>query len=281
MVRVNSLRKLSVGFDFPLLGEEASVSQRIALARQRLAAAGFETPVADDAAFETLIRAEILGIPRTSRCRIVADISSMNRSRIAALLVSCFEAEFSAGCDLDLVYFPSSFASHKHAYEPLEFFGPCHNELAGWPDDPDLPLSLLVGLGTEPRRADGVVELLEPDILALYVPLGDNSDYLSEIRRENRRVIEVAGQPDMYSLRDPHLTYQSLLVTATQLSARSRLVVVPLGPKVFCVLAMAAALSIGPQVGVWKASAGRGVQPVDVAAEGAPILFRLAFSRHQ
>jgi hypothetical protein len=137
-------------------------------------------------------------------------------------------------------------------------------------------LAVLLGLGTEPRRADGVVEMLEPDILALYIPLGDEPEYLAELREENRRILEVGGEPICYSLRDPAAVYASLVATGTRLVERSRLVLVPLGPKQFAALAVAAALSLGPEVGVWKASSGRGVEPVDVQARGEPVVMRLS-----
>jgi len=280
-VGLSARRMISYGFDFPTPSTEEPVGRRILAARERLIGAGFTVIVANDTQFDESVRAELQLVSSLGyKTRVLADISSMSRSRIASLLLNCAATASQYGCDLDIVYFPSSFDTHKHTYEPLEYFGPCHGRIAGWPDDPDLPLSLLIGLGTEPRRADGVVEMLEPDILALYVPLGDDDAYLQEIQRENRRVLEVGGQPDMYSLRDPRSTYLALRATSARLSARSRLVIVPLGPKVFCALAIAAAQSIGPQVGVWKASAGKGVQAIDVCAGGNPVIARISYSAH-
>ena len=268
-------RRVSFGFDFPQVEADSDVAARISDARKRLTAAGFSTPIADDRAFERTVKEELQSLEKRRRCRLAVDISSMSRSRIAAALVACCTEEWPKGCDLDIVYFPGSYASHKHPYEPLEYFGPAHRHISGWPDDPDLPLALLIGLGTEPGRADGVVELLEPDILATFIPIGPEEQYIEEVRKENRRVLEVGGQPVMYDLQDPIAIYGSLLASATRLAGRARLVVLPLGPKVFFAISVIAALKVGPQVGVWKASAGRGVQPVDVKSERSPILVRL------
>ncbi len=269
--------RISCGFDFPSEDHDSDVGRRISTARQQLREAGFETPVTDDAGFEELVGGRLASALGVNGYHVVADISSMSRARIASLLLACSNVASNGVCTLDIVYFPSSYQTHKHDYEPLESFGPCHGQIAGWPDDPRLPLALLVGLGTEPRRADGVLEMVEPAILAVFVPLGDEDNYVTEIRRENRRVLEVGGEPVMYSLRDPRGCYLTLLNAATRLAERSRLVIVPLGPKIFCAASIAAALAIGPEVGVWKASAGRRVQPIDVHAHGAPILMRVVF----
>jgi hypothetical protein len=280
-IKIPASRKLSCGFNFPDVNVDSVVSRRIVGARHRLAEAGFAVRISSDSEFETIVRQELGELDRQGRCRVVVDVSSMSRTRIAALLLAVHSIEWMKSCDLDLIYFPGSYVSHKHQYEPLEYFGPCHGRLAGWPADPDLPLALLIGLGTEPRRADGVVEMLEPDILAVYMPVGDEPEYLDELRAENRRVLEVGGEPVLYPLRDTEQTYASLLATAAQLASRARVVMVPLGPKIFCAITIAVALSVGPEVGVWKASAGQRVEPVDVAAAGSPMHLRIRFTGPQ
>lgn len=196
----------------------------------------------------------------------------MNRSRIASLFSHCVRrAAVTGECTLDVLYLPATYESHKHKYESLEYFGPLLDNLAGWPADPDLPLALVVGLGTEPQRADGLVESLEPDILAVFEPLGDQIEFNEDLHRENRRILEVAGQPVMYPIRDLERTWAVLRGTVRRMVGNARTVVVPLGPKIFALLAIAAATELAPEVGVWKASAGRGVQPVNVTSSGPPV----------
>lgn len=270
-------RRISPGFEFPSATEDSDSSRRVALARQRLQQAGYETPVVNDEGFEAAVRNELSQLASLSSPTLVADISSMSRSRISALLIAFYEHTLEdPSCYLDLIYFPASFNSHKHGFEPLESFGPCHARLSGWPADADLPLAVVLGLGTEPKRADGVVEMLEPDILALYLPLGDEAEYINELQNENRRVLSVGGEPIRYSLREPDSLFFSLIATGERLVERSRLVLVPLGPKIFTALSVAAALSIGPEVGVWKASSGRGVGMIDAQVRGDPVVFRVS-----
>ena len=270
-------RRLSPGFEFPNASEDSETSRRVALSRKRLQQAGYRTPVVNDEGFESSIRDELSRLDSLSSQTVAADISSMSRSRISALLIAFAEhLRTNPRSYLDLLYFPASFNTHKHGFEPLESLGPCHPHLSGWPADADLPLALLLGLGTEPRRADGVVEILEPDILALYLPLGDEPEYSHELQKENRRVLSVGGEPTRYSLRDPSALYLSLLATGERLVERSRLVMVPLGPKLFTAVSVAAALSLGPEVGVWKASSGSGVEMVDVQARGKPVVLRVS-----
>lgn len=272
---VRTKERVSFGFPFPDAGGDNDTSQRIVRARSKLTASGFEVDVVDDAGFESAVQQKVASLAQRGGHRLVADISSMSRSRMASLFLALVDQDFPSGCELDLVYFPGLFVTHKHEYEPLEHFGPCHPRLSGWPADPDLPLSVVLGLGTEPRRADGVLEMLEPDILALYMPIGDEREYQNDIVRENRRVLEVGGEPVLYSLREPDATYSSLIATAGRLARRSRVVFVPLGPKIFTAVTIAAAISLGQEVGVWKASAGRGVETVDVQASPNPVMFRV------
>jgi hypothetical protein len=270
-------RSVSAGFEFPHAAEDNETSRRVALARQRLQEAGYHTPVVNDEGFESTVREELSRLASLSKPTVIVDISSMSRSRISALLIAFAKhLQTTPSCYMDLLYFPASFTSHKHGFEPLESLGPCHPQLSGWPADADLPLALLLGLGTEPRRADGVVEMLEPDILALYLALGDEPEYSAELQEVNRRVLNVGGEPIRYSLRDPSALYLSLVATGERLVERSRLVLVPLGPKLFTALSVAAALSLGPEVGVWKASSGRGVGMVDVQALGKPVVLRVS-----
>lgn len=267
-------RRISFGFDFP--SEDDESFGRISVARDKLMDAGFEVYVLDDEGVERRLRNELAALPSDRNVRVVADISSMNRGRIASIILACSSASF-ALCDLDLVYFPSSFGSHKHDYEPLESFGPIHNDLAGWPEDPDFPLALIIGLGTEPGRADGVLESLEPSVVSLFESFGGEDGYPEEILKENQRVIGVVGRPTNYPLRDPLQTYLLISAAVDRLSEHSRVVIVPMGPKIFCALTVAVALTHGGDIGVWKASAGRGVNPIDVKEYGPPVITRLKF----
>jgi hypothetical protein len=275
LLRIAANRRVSFGFSHQGDGATPEIEAGILRRRQQLQTAGYETPIVDDSGFDAFVSNELFGQRESRRLRVIADISSMSRARMATLILTCSEVK--GGCDLDLVYFVGSFASHKHAYEPLEYFGPCHPQTAGWADDSQLPLSVLIGLGTEPSRAEGVVETIEPDILALFVPVGDEMEYSDEIWKENRQLLEVAGEPVNYPVRDPAVAFSSLQITAARLAERSRLIIVPLGPKIFCALSLVTALSIGSPVGVWKASAGKGVQAIDVKATDVPIFARLSF----
>lgn len=274
----NVTRSISFGFDVELADANEDVAARVENERRLLLSRGFELLNTDDDGFEIAVRSGLDDFAGSGRRpRVVADISSMNRTRIASLMLACASESFDKGCDLDLIYFPSTFASHKHEYEPLEYFGPLHERVAGWPADPDSPLALVVGLGTEPRRAEGIVETVEPDILSLLEPLGDDPQFVVDVRTENRRLLDVGGEPLPYQLRDAVGTYWALRAIVERLSDRARVIVVPLGPKILVPVAMAVALELGPKVGLWRASAGSSVQPVDVQGADEAVRVRFAF----
>lgn len=275
---LRSARAVSFGFEFPGPDDGIETTERLEAERRSLLEAGHEVLIVDDELFEARLRDEVFAAGKgVARPHIVADISSMNRTRIGALVLACASTSFEGGCDLDIMYFPSTFKSHKHDYEALEYFGPLHERVAGWASDSEYPLALIVGLGTEPRRAEGIVETVEPDILCLLEPIGDEPEFLDDVRAENRRLLDVGGEPIPYAIRDPLRAHGLLHAAVARLSERARVIVVPLGPKMLVPLAMCVSLQLGPQVGVWRASAGRGVQPVDVQASLPAVTVRLSF----
>jgi hypothetical protein len=269
-----SRTRISIGFDFPDV-DDLETSSRISKTERMLQDAGFSTTAASDEEFDQRISSELSGLRSEDFIRVVADVSCMNRSRISSLVLLC--SQMMQDCDLDVIYFPSTFESHKHEYEPLESLGPVHDDLAGWPMDTDLPLALIVGMGTEPGRAEGIMEFLEPDIISLFEPIGDDEGFSNDIRHENKRVIDVAAPSTKYVIRDPENTYGLLSAAVDRLSSQARLILVPMGPKLFCVLSVVVAISHGVGVGVWRASAGKGIRPVDVKSSGAPVITRIKF----
>jgi len=276
--RVSARRMISFGFGFPSTDEHPELADRLEHARDDLSRAGFELLVTNDGEYERIVKDALDQLSSSERPLVVADISSMNRTRIASLMLACASQKLPYGCDLEVVYFPSTFASHKHGYEPLETFSPSHDLIAGWPSDPDLPLALILGLGTEPRRAEGIVETVEPDILGLFEPVGDEEEYSADVHRENRRVLEVGGESTPYLVRDPELTFLALSASVERLAERARIIIVPLGPKIFAAIAVCVAVAFGAEIGVWKASAGAGVQPINVEGSDVPVVARFAFN---
>src|SRR6266540_759700 len=84
LLPVAGCRRVSVGF--LTAGQDASAEQldAIQVRRASLQHNGFRTPVVDDAGFEQIVKQELFDT-RSRNCRVIADISSMSRSRIASL----------------------------------------------------------------------------------------------------------------------------------------------------------------------------------------------------
>src|SRR5689334_17472517 len=80
-LRQTAHRKRSFGFDFPNESADTDVHQRMTSAHDKLQKAGFDAVLTDDAGFEANIKEELALLPSNRKCRIAADISSMNRSR--------------------------------------------------------------------------------------------------------------------------------------------------------------------------------------------------------
>src|SRR4051812_29942014 len=78
-LRLTVDRKRTFGFDFPNEHADADVRKRIAVAHDKLREASFDPVQTDDDGFEAYVKAELSLLPSHRKCRIVADISSMNR----------------------------------------------------------------------------------------------------------------------------------------------------------------------------------------------------------
>lgn len=103
-----------------------------------------------DTALSTAIRQSL---STNKRASIVIDISSMTRKMIAILLQWFKDYEQRALLDLIFAYASAKFIKLNEDIGPITITEPVIPEFAGWPIDPDLPSSGIIGLGYEYNRA--------------------------------------------------------------------------------------------------------------------------------
>lgn len=201
-----------------------------------------------------------------SPLRIAVDISSMDRERLARTLLA-LTTDHDCALEVDFFYAVAQFSKavgHEgtvRVNRPVEGF-------EGWASDPALPAVCVVGAGFEGDLILGALEQLEPAETVAFVPFGEDERYDSVLRRNNATLFDdrlVRFVP--YEVGFPHQTYSHLDGLVHRLVQNHRVIIIPLGPKIFALAGMLVSLS-EPNVTVWRLSADDGREPTDRRASG-------------
>lgn len=208
--------------------------------------------------------------------RFAVDISSMDRDRLARTILAfayCHE-----DVEIDFFY---SFAKFDGAFAGSEgrvIVNRSVEGFEGWTGNPSLPLVCVMGLGFESRLALAALETLEPTQTVWLVPNGFEPEYDEVVRsRNNFAMAEGRSAASSYQAGRPYETLLDLETTVAGLSRQNRVVIVPLGPKIFALCAMLTSLVHDTNVGVWRLSADSERQAVDRAASGEVVGIRVRF----
>ncbi len=186
--------------------------------------------------------------------RVAIDISSMTRDRIACCLEAALLTGKSDPLAVDFLYAPAEY--HDPPAEPdfTASIEPVTSFFRGWTPDPMRPPVALVGLGYEIDKAVGAKEYLELKDLWAFISEGGDTRYADKVRENNEllwdeveldRIIE-------YPLSDPYGVFVLLESQLFGILRQGRVLMLPMGPKIFALASMVAALHHHPEVGVWR-----------------------------
>jgi len=247
---VEAKRRLALGF-----------SDRLVLAREDndkiFRELGFEIEMAEgDDGHAVEVAIEAASEEGGNTVRMLCDITSMTRVWYASL-IKALRARSCLGRRIELyfTYTPSGFTKPQTA-RPNTFMGAIDG--FGGLAMPDRRTALILGLGYEAQRALGLFDYVEPAVA--YAFLADpaiDPAFVSAAMRANDTLIQ--RLPDNHLVR---YDFQNLFSTATKLASLCsglvedhRVIVAPLGPKPFTLLALLLAIRF-PGIDVWRVSAG-------------------------
>jgi hypothetical protein len=204
--------------------------------------------------------------------RIAADVSSMSRRRIADVVEAVFNLPEDAHLDIDFLYTPARFEPPDVSLEPPVFsVGPVSESFAGWWSALEKPLHAVVGLGYELERAASALDVLEPESTQIYVPVGNDPKYLEAVRKSNTGLFEFRGvDPNevQYPVSDPFSCFAQLEASIGRKAETHRISLIPLGPKIFALLATVAS-ALHPTVSqVIRVTAGHREVPMPRRSNG-------------
>ncbi len=244
---------------------------------------GFEHPELRESQFEACVRRAVIelreGAPSAFEPRVLVDVSSMTRVRMARSLAALRE-ELPTPSIVDVAYAPAKYSESLGEDGPVSETGSLPH-FAGWGGSPDIELGMVLGLGFESHLTLGVVETHEPADIWCFIPSGIDGRYDDRVARENALLLERVPSERVitYDVLRPFATAETLQGILRVTMTSHRMMVVPLGAKAFCVSTLTVALAYANRLNVWRVSSGRHRIPADREAIGAVCAIRLRLER--
>lgn len=212
--------------------------------------------------------------------RIIIDISSMSRFRIASIVSAIRSCPVNAPLEVDFVYSLSNYSSPSDETSPIIKAGPVIREFAGWSPDPDMPSTAIIGLGYDYGKAIGVVEYVEPGELWVMNPIGGDTKYQKAINEVNQSLLELLPDERIinYNIERPFELFISLESLISGAVILSRPIIIPFGPKIFTLCSLLVATIHHPKVAVWRISSDKYAPPTNRTSNGTIVGIRAYFN---
>lgn len=224
----------------------------------------------NDDNFSDIFTTELQGVIDNSRSspaplRIAIDVSCLNRFRVASIIATVVPLIRNGKIIVDIWYALAEFQPPQHQMLQNEFVGPVHTRFAGWFTDPGRPLALIAGLGYEQGKVMGATEYLQASRVVAFVPVSPIKEYEQFVLEANYSLLTELDKRDIieYRVDDPVRTLATLDSAIRGLVETHNVVMLPLGPKIFTVLALLSQLFHNDS-SVWRVSSGRRLEARDV-----------------
>jgi hypothetical protein len=186
---------------------------------------------------------------------ISVDVSSMDRSIMAAVLLSAVE-QMRALDSLSILYTPSQFLQPKLELYPIKAIGAAHPGISGGVADPTRATSLILGIGYEYGISLSILDMHEPDVSFIFRPIGFDDRFLQSVSEANfgfdfgERNYEIID----YRLDSAAALYDSLSSLVVSMKHNTAIICVPFGPKLFSAVCIIVARNHAPDISVLRYS---------------------------
>jgi hypothetical protein len=251
--------------------------------RDFLNKAQFEIISKDSGLLPQLLATSIASYPINAErdFSILVDISSMSRPMLADIVYQLSMVERAASVDVTFVYLPAEFVKENAEHAPVAVTEPVTPDYAGWTSTPERPITAVIGLGYEHDLALGTIEYLEPTSVWAFVPTGEDRRYDDSVKQANRDLNEMLRDERVmnYHVDAPARVHAILENLVFGLLQSSRPVLIPFGPKIFCLCCLLVARSYAPQITVWRVSGETFAKPGDRKASGKIVTLQTRFAR--
>lgn len=205
---------------------------------------------------------------------LAIDFSSLDRGLMAELLLAIFRNKDQI-IDFEVMYFPQKFSKPQTKLETVTKFGPVSPEFSGSSRSSSQKLCMIVGAGYEFGKVIGAQDRLEPDEIFVFTPVGTDPKFVDAVTKANYgfEFIGDANNIINYDLSSPEDTFASLFELVRHKKSTHRVLLLPMGPKIFAVFSLLIAIRFHPDVRVWHYSTHRNgeSQTSDAFASGQRI----------
>jgi len=196
--------------------------------------------------------------------QVLLDITVMTRHRLATLLF-CLIQTLKKKSQITICYNASKYVAPPEDLQPVREVGPLISQLSGNLGNLSSSTSVIFGLGYEQSKALGVYNYLDPDLAYAFIPESQNSQFESDVRMNNSSLIKNFPDKNIYSYNvykplDLYIDLKSLILS---LKENSRVVIVPLGPKILSAISVIISMELSLDVPVWRVSSLHCELPVD------------------
>jgi hypothetical protein len=287
--------RIGIGFDYHKVG---SLARNIKYFSKNgfLDWASSRSPHVSDFEFASVI-AELFKkvFETTDNPRLAIDISCFSSVRLAKVLECVTILTAGKTAVVDFFYSIGEGYDNKQRSEEIEFSGPVTEYFAGWSTEPELPITAIFCLGKEYDRAIGAFELLNPSLSFVFATSGAlenlsnrilkvapefNGELARLVQDANRQLLPLVPTDKRFEidLTSPYECYTMVKSVVSGAVRFGRAVAVPLGPKLFTLIALLTAIELNPKMAVWRFSVGRSGEPQDVRPSGQVVGLSVCFS---
>lgn len=204
---------------------------------------------------------------------LLIDISSMTRNWYGSLIKAISLHDRLKKVRTIFSYTPEKWSNRPSNHISNNILGP----VPGYASYmlPIKPTALVIGLGSEPERALGLKDHLDPEqTKCFYSCPGASEKYVTKILKANAELLEELKPEDRftYNLFNPHETFKKVESYCSGIARDYNLVMASLGPKLFCVYCFLISTQM-PDISVWRVSPTTRKRPIDIKDSGHRILF--------
>lgn len=189
---------------------------------------------------------------------LAIDFSSIDRGLISEIILLMYRNRAIVS-DFEVLYYPQKFSKPHTKLDTVTKFGPLSPEFSGSSRSSSQKLCMIVGSGYEFGKVVGAQDRLEPDETYVFSPVGKDERFEAAIEKANYG-FEFIGDADnviKYDLSAPEDTFGALFELVRHKKASHRVLLLPMGPKIFAVFSLLVAVHFHPDVRVWHYSTHR------------------------
>ncbi|KPZ56861.1 hypothetical protein [Pseudoalteromonas sp. P1-25] len=199
---------------------------------------------------------------------VMIDITVMTRHRLA-LVLNFLIKNLKPKINITICYIASKYVCPPSDMQPVKKVGPLIEELSGGLGNLSYSTSAIFGLGYEQSKALGIYNYLEPDSAYSFIPKSLNVEFEEDVKANNLSLLNSTPSENTYSYNvySPYDTYIDLKSLVLSLAETSRVIIVPLGPKILSAVSLIIGLELYPDVSVWRVSSLHSEEPMDRVAD--------------